>query len=229
MKSCNEFASYDFNYNAGFSPRTQLSDTSTSPESLNIQNMFEPTDLISDFVWTTLVREEGLQLEMELEESLFTAASLRTRISVWSTLDQEFSPWPMLEPTPTAPSSSFALPRPSGWMESTWCLARSDWSTSSLLSHAIKTQLKTTRAPEHFLPFAVDKFFTLGWLDELLLRELRKEPSESWTWNGPIWSRWWKGWMSSRRTRTLAPSPVRLPRRSFTSSPKFRAIYLCQQ
>merc|ERR1711874_322860 len=42
-----------------------------------------------------------------------------------STLDLEFSPWPMLVPTLMEASSSSALPRPSGLMESMLCSVRS--------------------------------------------------------------------------------------------------------
>merc|ERR1719427_1959484 len=40
--------------------------------------------------------------------------------------DLESFPWPTLDPTPTAPNFSCALPRPSGLMENTWFSAR--WS-----------------------------------------------------------------------------------------------------
>merc|ERR1712152_39510 len=45
-------------------------------------------------------------------------------ILFYSTSCQASCPWPTLGPTPTAPSSSFAPRRPSGWMESTSCSDR---------------------------------------------------------------------------------------------------------
>merc|ERR1712071_345191 len=62
---------------------------------------------------------ETSPLETAPEASLSMAASSRTRTSPSSTPDLESRPWLTPAPTPTAPNSSSALPRPSGCMAST--------------------------------------------------------------------------------------------------------------
>ena len=57
-------------------------------------------------------------------------------ILFYSTYCQASCPWPTLGPTPTAPSSSFAPRRPSGWMESTSC---SDRLVTATLNNLIKS------------------------------------------------------------------------------------------
>merc|ERR1719282_776190 len=69
--------------------------------------------------------------------------------------DQEFSPWPMLDPTPTDPSSSSAQPRPSGWMASTSCSDR--WWRAWRLSRRSRALAHSlARPPRRLLSLTVD-------------------------------------------------------------------------
>lgn len=77
-------------------------------------------------------RVETSLTTMELEENPFMDECFQMRTSRWSTLDQVFCLWPMLDPTPMDLSSSSALLKQNGWMASMLSLAawRRDWTWS---------------------------------------------------------------------------------------------------
>ena len=92
-------------------------------------------------------------LVMAPEENPFTAESLKTRTSSWSTPALASFPWLMLAPTPTAPSSSSALPRLPGLTTS--MLSSVPWQTAWMSSEPLRTRVGPAEKLKHLSWFPI--------------------------------------------------------------------------